>query len=273
MDRWRSLTIFCDRWEPFIQAFQILNTSTPAGAPCMEILEVLECQSYGDRNVLPPVINPAPRSERMASRLSLKSLFPSGDIMIGRQNILPRLRRLSLRGVPMNWIALLEQLSATAVFPSLHYLELSLFCAGGQAPTSREFSAILTAFPNLRKLALKIFRLSDYKIGRVQEPVTLLQLDEISLEYGSGYNDTEHTKDVLQHINAPTLARLSIMPRTHDALHSGPDPQPLITYALEWCSKSMAELRFHTAWIIHTHAVHITDRYLHSFNSTIITSL
>jgi hypothetical protein len=35
----------------------------------------------------------------------------------------------------------------------------------------------------------------------------------------------------------------------------------------------MAELRFHTAWIIHTHAVHITDRYLHSFNSTIITSL
>jgi hypothetical protein len=40
---------------------------------------------------------------------------------------------------------------------------------------------------------LKIFRLLDYKIGRVQEPVTLLQLNEISLEYGSRYNDTEYT--------------------------------------------------------------------------------
>jgi hypothetical protein len=40
---------------------------------------------------------------------------------------------------------------------------------------------------------LKIFRLLDYKIGRVQEPVTLFQLNEISLEYSSGYNDTEYT--------------------------------------------------------------------------------
>jgi hypothetical protein len=67
MDQWRLLTIFCDRWEPFIQAFQILNMSTPAGALCMEILEVLKCQSYGDHNVLPPVINTTPCSERMAS--------------------------------------------------------------------------------------------------------------------------------------------------------------------------------------------------------------
>jgi hypothetical protein len=88
-------------------------------------------------------------------------------------------------------------------------LELSLFCAGRQAPTSREFSAILTTFPNLYKLTLKIFRLSDHhKIGRVEEPVTLLQIDEISLKYGSGCNDTEYTKDVLQHINTLTLAHL-----------------------------------------------------------------
>jgi len=79
------------------------------------------------------------------------------------------------------------------VFPLLYYLELSLFCAGRQASTSCKFSAILTTFPKLCKLALKIFRLLDYKIGRVQEPVTLLQLNEISLEYGSGYNDTEYT--------------------------------------------------------------------------------
>jgi hypothetical protein len=110
------------------------------------------------------VINTVPCSERMASQLSFKSLFPSGDIMISHQNILPRLHCLSLRGVPMNWIALLEQLSATAVFPLLHYLELLLFCAGGQAPTSCKFSTILTAFPNLCKLTVT----NTLALGRYQ---------------------------------------------------------------------------------------------------------
>jgi hypothetical protein len=60
------------------------------------------------------------------------------------------------------------------------------------------------------------------------------------LKYGSGCNDTEYTKDVLQHINTLTLAHLWIMPCTHDMLYSSLDPQPLITYVLEFIKEHIS---------------------------------
>ncbi|KAG1837847.1 hypothetical protein DFJ58DRAFT_668652, partial [Suillus subalutaceus] len=244
MDQWRSLTIFCDLWGPFVKAFELLNASTTAGASCLEILEILEFQSCGDLKVWPPAINPSPRSERMACRVSFKALFPSDKIDLSQHKILPRLRHMSLRGVPMNWIALSQQLGAAAVLKSLHSLELSRFFAGEQAPTSNEFSAILTACPHLRKVAMRVFRLSNYKRERNPVPVTLFQLEELCLEYGNGFKDAEHAMEVLKHINAPKLSRLFIIPCSRDSIHSGPDPQPLIAYAREWCAQSAAEVLF-----------------------------
>jgi hypothetical protein len=242
ISRWGSLTIFCDRWEPFQTAFQLLNAPHPTGAASLEFLEVLEFQPYDGRIHGPPTIGIA-RAELVSKGVSFEALFPAlCSTSIIPSSPLPVLRHIAIRGVPVNWINLSQALGTTNALRSLDSLELSLFYTQGRIPTCDEFSNILTACPRLRKLVMKIFKLSTVVADSNSAPVHLSQLEELHLEYGAGRNDVESARRVLKHIYAPTLARLVIQCGSAHAIRSGPHLESLVLYAREWCVHPTAEI-------------------------------
>ncbi|KAG1721302.1 uncharacterized protein EDB91DRAFT_1064450 [Suillus paluster] len=221
--RWRSLTIFCQRWDRLVpHAFKLLSTPTPTGATCLEVLVLKEFHSFEPLDRLPR--RSVPRAQLVAAGMSLDALFPQ-DIR-ARSSPLPRLRRLALDGVPINWPSFSHQMH-TNVFRSLHVLELSQFYGRGCCPTGDEFSAILSSCPRLRKLVLMVFSLSGLPINH--KAVLLPRLEELRLGYGSGYRDVELAIRVLKQIRAPNLISLSIED-CGTAHFSGPNPEPLIRY-------------------------------------------
>lgn len=200
---------------------QLHKPITTFGAPLLESLTLMRCNdfvSYPSSFQPHNMIGPA--------------LFHSPEQNIGRkQDILPRLTSLTLRGVHVDWSSLPSILSHSQT--ALRTLELSSHCAEVR-PTLPEFHQLLSASPSLRKLVINGSGpyLSDdpEENQSVDEEtlnvISLPHLHEITLGYRSVYDG----QTVLELLDAPNVKALTLEDANHPGEPEEIDAGSLLTY-------------------------------------------
>ncbi|KAJ7621471.1 hypothetical protein FB45DRAFT_929304 [Roridomyces roridus] len=135
--RWRSLSILTDVYSPMHAALRPLEACLAAnGAPHLESLRLMRCDSYAAHASFSPVSNP--------HHVFLSSIRGHG----GASLLLPNLRYLSLRGVPAAWEPL-----ASVLPDCLQSLELAYHPVPTQ-PTISELQGLLASTPRLSRLVV-----------------------------------------------------------------------------------------------------------------------
>lgn len=230
MYRWRSLTILSDTWEPLRVALERLSVPSRTkclGAPRLETLMLLRCNDF-----LGHLDTFSPRTQHMFNGIPFAALtgMPHHD---PSSHPLPKLRKLTLVGVHLNWThfcsytlgAALDQ-PLSHVSSCIQSLELSQHCREVR-PTIDEFTRILNACPVLRKFVIRVSGPRfDAGVQRSGRPVSLPLLEELHL----GYTKVEDAVMLLDHIHAPNLAILFLEDSNHIAGADDEDSDPLLTY-------------------------------------------
>lgn len=207
--RWRSLTILTDTCSPMHAALSRLSDPTVGtleGAPLLESIVLKRCNEYigSSTEFLPREMKATPEVP-FAALLSHKG----GDF-------LPRLRKLRLHGVHVNWTNLPPLLPT--VDDSLHSLELSEHPYEVR-PTLSDFQRILASCPRLQKLVVgvsgPVWDQDDSMDGTSTShshirPISLPQLKELTL----GYTDADDARQVLKNLDAPNVTSLTIADTT-----------------------------------------------------------
>ncbi|KAJ7220317.1 hypothetical protein GGX14DRAFT_586563 [Mycena pura] len=136
--RWRSLSVFTDVCAPMHAALRPLEAQLAfaGGAPRLESLRLMRCDAYAADADAP-------------SYAFLAAVQPGlGSTARTHAPLLPRLRHLTLRGVPAAWSPLAAHLS-----PALRTLELAFLSAPVHPPLPA-LAALLRAAPRLARLVL-----------------------------------------------------------------------------------------------------------------------
>ncbi|KAJ6456554.1 hypothetical protein C8R47DRAFT_996260, partial [Mycena vitilis] len=204
--RWRSLSILTDVYAPMHAALHPLEKYLNAcGAPHLESLRLMRCDAYAAHG---DVVSP--------EDAFLSSVTDSAIL-------LPRIRHLTLRGVPAAWGPL------AAVLPScLHTLDLSYYPVAAQ-PSVPELACLLTAAPQLSRLVMNssgpaLPDPSSMDMPTESAPVSLPLLSSLTL----GYTTASSALALLGILAAPRLHTLALEDATHPAETVPVDASPLL---------------------------------------------
>ncbi|KAJ7220781.1 hypothetical protein GGX14DRAFT_695029 [Mycena pura] len=143
--RWRSLSVLTDVCAPMHAALRPLEAhlARARGAPRLESLRLMRCDAYAAYADAP---NPAAADP--AHTHAFLATLPATLPAPAPGPLLPRLRHLTLRGVPAAWAPLAAHLS-----PALRTLELAFLPAPAHPPLPA-LAALLRAAPRLARLVL-----------------------------------------------------------------------------------------------------------------------
>ncbi|KAF5370927.1 hypothetical protein D9615_009817 [Tricholomella constricta] len=221
LSRWRCVSILTDSWAPMYVALQQIQPYiTTLGAPRLESLTLMRCNDFVSYS---NTFQPQNMKDPAFLYLSEGSTRP--------QNILPRLRHLTLRGVHVDWASLSTILSHSQ--RTLDTLELSSHSLDVR-PTLPEFRQLLSTCPRLTKLVVSgsgpgVSEDVDEGNSIVNEslhPVPLPCLREISL----GYRSIIDGLTVLELLDAPNAKVLTLEDATHPGEPEDVDAGSLLTY-------------------------------------------
>lgn len=257
MYRWRSLTILSDTWAPLRVALERLSVpalTKGSGAPRLETLMLMRCNEF-----LGHLDTFSPRTQHMFDGIPFTALTGTPhDDLSAQSHPLPKLRNLTLVGVHLNWTHFSRYTLGAAlnqplprVSGCIQSLELSQHCREVR-PTFDEFTGILNACPQLRKLVIRVSGPRfDAGVQRSDRPISLALLEEIHL----GYTNVDDAAMLLNHIHAPNLALLSLEDSNHIASPDDEDSGPLLTYLatgfLDLCDVSTERGSGHEAHSYH----------------------
>ena len=210
--RFRSLAILTDRWAPMQTALECLGmepsafVSTPrplpSSLPNLESLVLMRCNEFVGYH---SEFTPADR--KGLAQLPFSALLKDS----ATEPVLPRLKKLVLSGVHVDWSGLphLLPLPSHAPQPSgLETLELSYHCTEVR-PSEREFRALLARSPALKNISIRV---SGPKAERecgaapAAEAVSLPNLEALSL----GYDEGDAAAAFVSSIDAPRLTYLAL---------------------------------------------------------------
>ncbi|KAK7052055.1 F-box domain-containing protein [Favolaschia claudopus] len=205
--RWRSLSILTDVLAPMQAALEPLETHLRlSGAPHLESLRLMRCDAYAAHAPLANIGN------------SFLSSVTNGDCL------LPRLQRLTLRGVPAAWTVL-----ATTLSPALKSLELAFLPLAGQ-PTILELVALLRTVPHLSRFILNGSGPAFPDSAALSssppsfESISLPSLGSLTL----GYTSSAAAVALFDLISAPSLHQLILEDATHPTDTIPVDALPLL---------------------------------------------
>ncbi|KAF8176364.1 hypothetical protein K438DRAFT_1939381 [Mycena galopus ATCC 62051] len=207
LGRWRSLSILTDVWAPMHAALRPLEVYLSAfGAPHLQSLRLMRCDAYAAHAAVDP------------GHVFLSSVQATNGAWI-----LPRLRHLTLRGVPAAWTPL------SAILPDgLQTLELSFHPLAAQ-PSVPELASLLRAAPQLSRLVMNgsgpAVPAESTNTAWDPEPVSLPLLDALTL----GYTSAAAGLALLDLLSAPYLHTLTLEDATHPADTVPIDAAPLLT--------------------------------------------
>ncbi|GLB40904.1 hypothetical protein LshimejAT787_0901190 [Lyophyllum shimeji] len=219
--RWRSMTILTDSWAPMYVALRLIQPAiTAVGAPALESLALMRCNDFVSYS---PTFRPSDMRDPAFLHLSETSSPP--------QNILPRLRHLTLRGVHVHWASLATILSHSQ--PGLDTLDLSSHCLDVR-PTVPEFHHLLSACPKLTKLVVNgsgardrdEVSNGDFIHSKSLQPAPLPALHDLTL----GYRSVSEAQAVLELLDAPKTRMLRLEDATHPGELEEVDAGGLLTY-------------------------------------------
>ena len=208
--RWRSLTILTDTCSPMYAALHRLSdpcAGTIDGAQMLESIVLKRCNEYIGSY-----------SEFLPSEMKMTPEMPFAAL-INRMggDYLPRLRKLRLHGVHLNWASLPSLLPTLS--GGLSSLELSEHPYEVR-PKPVDFRQILMSCPGLQKLVVSVsgpvWDQDDSMDGTSTSyvvndcPVALPHLKELTL----GYTDADDAREVLKHLHAPNVKSLTITDTT-----------------------------------------------------------
>lgn len=207
--RWRSLTVLTDTCSPMHAALNRLSDPTIGtleGAPLLESIVLKRCNEYIGSS-----------TEFLPREMKVTPEIPFAALLDHMGGCLPRLRKLRLHGVHVNWTNLPSLLPT--IDGGLRSLELSEHPYEVR-PALADFQRILRSSPFLQKLVVgvsgPVWDQDDSMDGTSTSrssascPVALPHLKELTL----GYTDADDARQVLQNINAPNVTSLTIADTT-----------------------------------------------------------
>ena len=227
--RFRSLAILTDRWAPMQTALDCLSlepsafVSTPrplpANLPYLESLVLMRCNEFVSYH---SEFTPADR--KGPSHLPFSALLRDGS----NEPVLPRLKKLVLSGVHIEWSALPRLLPSPTgrAPPALESLELSYHCRDVR-PSEREFRKLLECCSKLRNMTVRV---SGPHIPHScdspcdEEPVSLPGLETVALAYDDAYASAS----IVDTIDAPHLRYLRLEDASCPGHEDQVDAEPLL---------------------------------------------
>lgn len=231
MSRWRSFVIFTDTWAPMhaaLKRIQPMISST--GAPRLEVLTLMRCNEYASY-----------RSAFLPHDLRYPALFSSSTdagttCPSARLDPFPRLRKLSLRGVHVDWSGL-SPIMTNKGEPGLTTLELTSH-AWDVRPSLFDFRRILSAASaRLSKLVVSGSGPGVTEEDEANYQATAgLELDRVLLpnlkELKLGYRSVYEGQLVLSVIHVPNLRELGLEDTSHPCETEDEDAGELLSYVL-----------------------------------------
>ncbi|KAF9465970.1 hypothetical protein BDZ94DRAFT_1158972 [Collybia nuda] len=230
--RWRSIDILTDSWAPMYVALQQIHKPiTTLGAPLLESLTLMRCNDFVSYS---PTFQP--------HEMIGPALFRPSEQKPSRQDVLPRLTSLTLRGVHVDWSSLTSILSRSQT--TLRALELSSHCSEVR-PTLSEFRQLLATSPSLRKLVVNgsgPFISDDAEDDQsvseeASDLISLPCLDEITLGYRSAYDG----QIILEQLDAPNVKVLTLEDSNHPGEPEEIDAGSLLAYMGTGDSQGVAQ--------------------------------
>lgn len=229
LSRWRTLSILTDTWSPMYVAIVLLNLHFGSvGAPQLESLALMRCNEY---------ISYASEFQPSHMREPAFLDFGSATSTANYLNKFPRLRSLRLTGVHAHWSSLpyLLQETSTELDTGLRTLELAHH-AENVRPTLAEFRLLLSACPELKRLAIEgsgprvpedADSNGEYISLLHQYPISLPELEEIVIGYRSAEQDGCR---ILRQLDAPNVKTIILEDATHAADPDDEDASCLLDY-------------------------------------------
>ncbi|KAJ7724328.1 hypothetical protein DFH07DRAFT_759110, partial [Mycena maculata] len=210
LGRWRSLSILTDIYAPMHAALRPLEAYlTCYSAPHLESLRLMRCDAYAAHAFFSPVAEP--------EHVFLSSVTSGG--------ILPRLHRLSLRGVPAAWGQL-----ASVLPDCLRSLELSYHPLPTQ-PTVPELANLMAAAPRISQLVINgsgpaLPDPTAPTLTTTPAPVLLPELKSLKL----GYTSASTGLAFFRILSAPHIRSLKLEDASDLAVIVPVDAAPLIAH-------------------------------------------
>jgi len=202
--RWRSLAILTDTWAPLYAALQqIQPVITTIGAALLESLALMRCNDFVSYS---PTFEP--QEMKGPGFLTLSATVDSP------RTLLPRLQKLALRGVHVDWSGLASILSQ-GEHSGLSSLELSSHSVDVR-PTISEFRQLLSTSPRLTKLVVNG---SGPRAVDENEEQLMSGLSRISLPclqaVTLGYRSAHEGQILFNLFDAPKVRALTLEDVTH----------------------------------------------------------
>ncbi|KAJ8469951.1 hypothetical protein ONZ45_g16719 [Pleurotus djamor] len=229
LSRWCSISIFTDTWALMHTALTLISPAiTTLGAPLLESITLMRCNdfvSFG-QHFQPRELKDSP----------LFSFDPTHSTL-RRDQVLPMLRDLTLKGVHADWLSL-SQLLSPQRNGGLRTLELSSHSRDVRPPF-HVFQDILSKSPGLQKLVIRGSGFSepsstssidtDAPLNRSNDTVDRAYLPELR-DLDIGYRCVAEGCRLVDILDAPGLTSITLCDDSHPAEAETLDGASLLSY-------------------------------------------